>query len=470
MSGPVAPSCFTFLVPRITKNRIIFCLLLVNLVLIFLYSEVKRQSSSLSRPNPGGYRGGKPEGINTDSSSHAPASDALIINSDIGDPVIFEPYWLKYGIDMVIPPWHSISYVSSQRQISPFFEDFLIDEIISVHKIVGNAVTKDRHIVIGAGSIQLLQAALYALSVNDRSPPLKVVSAYPFYSAYPMVTDFVQSKLYEWAGDAMDFEATSNRDGYIEIVNYPNNPDGTFRHAVVNGSGGLIHDLAYYWPQYTPITSPADHDIMLFTLSKFSGHAGSRVGWAIVKDLKVAQLMSKYIFLNTIGLSRDAQARAAHIMRYVVHHYSQKGSAPYRLKTGPDNTTLLFHHAYDALKHRWKELRGLVVSGARFTLQDYPLAFCTFFGETTTSHPAFAWLKCEQDRNCEELLNSVNVRSRGGHQFGILDPQYTRISMILNLKEFTTLHSRLALLNNSSQTQCEIELTTERSDWSARYL
>ncbi|KAJ7550818.1 hypothetical protein O6H91_07G119700 [Diphasiastrum complanatum] len=278
------------------------------------------------------------------------------------------------------------------------------------------------------------------------------------------MTDFVQSKLYEWAGDAMDFESTSTRDGYIEIVNYPNNPDGTIRHAVVNGSsGGLIHDLAYYWPQYTPITSPADHDIMLFSLSKFSGHAGSRAGWAIVKDLKVAQLMSKHIMFNTIGLSRDAQARAAHIMRYVVHQYSQKGSAPYRLKTGPDNTTLLFHHAYDTLEHRWKELRDLVVSGARFTLQDYPLAFCTFFGETTTTHPAFAWLKCEQDRDCEELLNSVNIRSRGAHLFGILDPQYTRISMILSLKEFTVLLSRLALLNNSSQTNCEsMELTTKR--------
>ena len=42
--------------------------------------------------------------------------------------------------------------------------------------------------------------------------------------------------------------------------------------------GILIHDLAYYWPQYTPISSPANYDLMLFTLSKSTGHAGMRIG------------------------------------------------------------------------------------------------------------------------------------------------------------------------------------------------
>lgn len=65
------------------------------------------------------------------------------------------------------------------------------------------------------------------------------------------------------------------------MVNSPNNPDGGSRHAVVNRRGGrLIHDFAYYWPHYAPITAAADHDIMLFTLSKCTGHAGSRIGLA----------------------------------------------------------------------------------------------------------------------------------------------------------------------------------------------
>ena len=90
------------------------------------------------------------------------------------------------------------------------------------------------------------------------------------------MTDFLKSGLYKWAGDANKF--TEDRP-YIELVTSPNNPDGHSRQAVVNRSEGiLIHDFAYYWPQYTPITSAADHDLMLFTVSKSTGHAGMRIG------------------------------------------------------------------------------------------------------------------------------------------------------------------------------------------------
>lgn len=93
--------------------------------------------------------------------------------------------------------------------------------------------------------------------------------------SYPAVTDYLRSGLYRWAGDALTFKG----DSYIELVCSPNNPDGTTRAAVLNSNNGkTIHDLAYYWPQYTTITHAADHDIMLFTVSKSTGHAGTRLG------------------------------------------------------------------------------------------------------------------------------------------------------------------------------------------------
>lgn len=90
------------------------------------------------------------------------------------------------------------------------------------------------------------------------------------------MTDFLKSGLYKWAGDANTYD----KDGsYIELVTSPNNPDGVPRTSVVNRKQGiLMHDFAYYWPQYTPITSAADHDLMLFTVSKSTGHAGIRIG------------------------------------------------------------------------------------------------------------------------------------------------------------------------------------------------
>lgn len=94
--------------------------------------------------------------------------------------------------------------------------------------------------------------------------------------SYPAVTDYLQSRLYRWAGDASTFKG----DAYIELVCSPNNPDGSIRKAVLNSKNGkTIHDLAYYWPQYTPITGAVDHDIMLFSVSKSTGHAGTRLGY-----------------------------------------------------------------------------------------------------------------------------------------------------------------------------------------------
>lgn len=98
-----------------------------------------------------------------------------------------------------------------------------------------------------------------------------------YWQFYKEAIEVEKSELYQWQGDANNFEAKTSP--YIEVVTSPNNPDGRSRKQVVKGEGGVaVHDLAYYWPHYTPITSPADYDVMLFTLSKATGHAGSRVG------------------------------------------------------------------------------------------------------------------------------------------------------------------------------------------------
>jgi hypothetical protein len=102
--------------------------------------------------------------------------------------------------------------------------------------------------------------------------------------SYPPQTDLLRSGFYRWAGDANTFTG----DECIELVCSPNNPDGAIREAVVRSAGAkAIHDLVYYWPQYTPITGRVAHDIMVFTLSKVTGHAGTRLGY--VRNVKDAR-------------------------------------------------------------------------------------------------------------------------------------------------------------------------------------
>ncbi|CAL0314081.1 unnamed protein product [Lupinus luteus] len=202
-----------------------------------------------------------------------------VINLDQGDPVVFEPYWKKRSDEYttVIKGNDLMSYMSDPNDVCWFMLPETKYAIKRIHSLVGNAETEDKHIVVGAGSSQLFLAALFALCPSDSSQPINVVSQAPYYSEYQDQIGFLGSRLFQWGGDAALYD---KNDPYIEVVCSPNNPDGIIQEPVVKSEakGKLIHDLAYYWPHYTPITHKVDHDVSLFTFSKCTGHAGSRVG------------------------------------------------------------------------------------------------------------------------------------------------------------------------------------------------
>lgn len=97
---------------------------------------------------------------------------------------MYEKYWQQAGdkTTIVIPGWQSLSYFSDVSNICWFLEPEFAKQVVRLHKVVGNAMTENRHIVVGTGSTQLYQAVLYALSSHDASEPISVVSAAPYYS------------------------------------------------------------------------------------------------------------------------------------------------------------------------------------------------------------------------------------------------------------------------------------------------
>ncbi|CAM6126897.1 unnamed protein product [Calypogeia fissa] len=381
--------------------------------------------------------------------------EGCIVDVGQGDPTMFEKYWLHNGDSCTteILGWQQLSYYATSKQF--FFVQTELDQAIrALHDVVGNAVTEDRHIIIGVGSTQLLHAALYALSSPTRSTPLSVVSVVPYYSAYPMQTDLLRSGLYRWAGDAVKFKQTSVDDAYIELVTTPSNPTGETRHPVVNGTGGaVVHDLAYYWPHYVPITAPADGDLMLFTLSKNTGHAGTRIGWAIVTDLEVAQKMAKFIELNSIGVSKDAQIRTTQILRAVAKAYEVGGDdGIVDVRTMSEAVEVhmekqgLFHFGASEMAYRWQRLRSALASGVRFSLlPEFEPALCTFFRQKRSATPAFAWLRCDLEEDCEEYLRLHGILTRSGVYFGA-DASFVRISMVDRRSSFEILVDRLEAL------------------------
>lgn len=82
-----------------------------------------------------------------------------------------------------IKGWELMSYLSDTSNVCWYMLPELGEAIERLHHVVGNAVTEGKYIVVGTGSSQLFQAALFALSSSEVSNhPINVVAAAPFYS------------------------------------------------------------------------------------------------------------------------------------------------------------------------------------------------------------------------------------------------------------------------------------------------
>ncbi|KAG6784009.1 hypothetical protein POTOM_009691 [Populus tomentosa] len=347
-----------------------------------------------------------------------------------GDPLFLEPFWMQHAASsaLLVAGWHRMSYsYGDQSTISRELEK----HIRKLHDIVGNAATEGRYVVFGSGSTQLLSAAVYALSPDNSSSPARVVASIPFYPVYEKQTDFFQSVDFHFQGDASFWKNNSDTDTeIIEFVTSPNNPDGQLNTAVLHGPNVKeIYDHAYYWPHFTAIPAPADGDVMIFTLSKLTGHAGSRFGWAIIKDKDIYQRMLTYLTLNTLGVSRDSQLRALKLLKVV-------------LATGGRE---IFEFGHETMRKRWEKLNKVISTSKRFSLQKIMPRYCTYFQQIRGASPAYGWLKCEkqEDKHCYAVLQAAaNITGRQGSIF-FAEDRYVRLSLIRSQDDFDLLLDKL---------------------------
>ncbi|KAF5735331.1 putative Alliin lyase precursor [Tripterygium wilfordii] len=366
-----------------------------------------------------------------------------IADANGGDPYFLEPFWMQKAASsaVVVAGWHRMGYSYHDKStISAELER----HIRKLHALVGNAVTDGRHILFGAGSTQVLMAAVYALSpLNSSSSPARVVVSIPFYNLYQLQTEVSNSVQFKFEGDTsswMNYSDYANAN-FIEFVTAPNNPDGKLNKAVLHSFyTKAIHDRAYYWPHYTGIPAPADDDLMIFTISKLTGHAGSRFGWAVVKDKAVYERMARYMELNTMGVSRDTQLRALKLLKVVLEGGARD----------------LFNFGHETMSSRWVKIRKTVSMSKRFSLQEIPPENCTYFNKIREASPAYAWLKCEreEDKNCYTVLEAANIIGRAGKAFGAED-RYVRLSLLRSQDDFdvTLQHlNKLVLEEGGSKT------------------
>ncbi|XP_071713281.1 tryptophan aminotransferase-related protein 4-like [Rutidosis leptorrhynchoides] len=358
-------------------------------------------------------------------------------DADSGDPIFLEPFWMEHATEsaVMISGWHRMSYrYVDYTTMSSELEKY----IRKMHAIVGNAITEGRYLVFGIGSSQLLNAAVYALSSDNSSSPSNVLATIPFYPMYNAQTVFFHSENFQFQGDSNTWILNNNNNNIptnnknvVEFVTSPNNPDGELKTSVVLGAK-TIYDHAYFWPHFTPIPSPSDRDLMIFTLSKLTGHAGTRFGWAVIKDKDVYDKMLNYISVADMSISKDTQLRVLQLLKVAVKDHGKP----------------LFEFAYDKMRDRWARLTSVFSKSTRFSLQHRHPLHCSFFNQTRLPSPAYAWVKCEreEDQDCGKVLETDGkIKGRSGSIFSAGD-RCVRLSLIKSQDDFELLLKRLTQL------------------------
>ncbi|CAD6237063.1 unnamed protein product [Miscanthus lutarioriparius] len=354
-------------------------------------------------------------------------------DADSGNPLFLEPYWRRHAAAsaVVFSGWHRMSYTTTGRFQSVELER----QIRRLHRAVGNAVADDKHLVFASGSLQLINALVHALSPDAMAakPPSRVVAAAPYYPSYRLQTSMFDGREYRWAGTTAlwtNASRTNSTDGFIEFVTSPNNPDAMLRKPVLCSSASAIVDHAYYWPHFTHIPAAADEDIMMFTISKPSGHAGSRFGWALIRDDEVAQRALDYLSNSNMGASRDTQLRMLGIVRFMLANLHGKDD--------------IFGFGHDVMSSRWLRLSAVVSRSRRISLQKIMPQYCTYFNRVREPSPAYAWVKCEreEDEDCYEALLKAKIITRSGVEYEA-GSRYTRISLLKSDDDFDVLMERL---------------------------
>lgn len=175
----------------------------------------------------------------------------------------------------------------------------------------------------------------------------------------------------------------------LEILNSPANPTGELR--VPRNGSMLICDFVYDWPYLRlGATQRQRCDVMIYSMSKLTGHAGSRFGWALVKDKALYDMAVDIMLDLTLGISVDAQVRTNTVLRHVISEHGQ-----------------FFTEGRSILENRWDRLEGIL----KECLAGVSLA-------NTKSRGPNAWFATPEGTNATATLLKGGLLGWGGSDFG----------------------------------------------------
>jgi len=85
--------------------------------------------------------------------------------------------------------------------------------------------------------------------------------------------------------------------------------------------------------------------------------------------------MKKFMEISTIGVSKEAQLRAANILEVV-----SNSCLDFTLEN-------FFEYSQSLMTDRWQRLRQVIKDNDLFVIQNYPAQYCLFTKDLCESHP-----------------------------------------------------------------------------------
>jgi aspartate/methionine/tyrosine aminotransferase len=228
-----------------------------------------------------------------------------------GNPSFLQEVWAyqkDYTIDFKIK--------SMPYKLGKTADPDLEKNIKEIHKKYKNCkITKKSQIVVTVGAVQALQAAMYAY--RKIYGPRYLYSPRPYWGRFQEFAASQQMTMCDWLSTDSEpdknLKAIAKNDHgktVITLITTPNNPDGE----LYSKYKADIRDACYNWPQYTKKPVLLGDDVVIFSLSKLSGHSSTRLGWAVVRNPQIATLMQEYVELFSSGVSIESQTQAAMVL------------------------------------------------------------------------------------------------------------------------------------------------------------
>lgn len=315
-------------------------------------------------------------------------------NLQISFPIADQATYLLYGIEELETAVRTLHKVTAPKQ-----------EI------------ENRELVFGNGATQVINAYLYAVSLQHNvkyEVPLYITHKPPGYIETKDAVEALHQPLAFWVDYAEHGSIDPNH--LLEFVTTPSNPDGTIQEP-----GTKAHYVAYdrinHWSLFLQDDDSIiyeetlkSEDISIFSLSKLLSFSGSRVGYAFVKDKQIAKLMRHYIILMTHGLVRDGEYHCLQALKYLLSGNLSDYTSWIRKK----------------LQVRWSALREAI--------RKTPIQLLNKQGPN-------AWIQTPEHAY-NFLLKKYQIEATYGPEYGAGD-DYARINMLVKTAEFNEFIWRL---------------------------